>query len=216
MHDEVPVDVHAPHRPIQTLKEFLLHLLTITIGLFIALMLESVVEAVHHRHLVEDARARLAQEIEGNRRLYSVNLRLVQENRARLAADIEQLRSLRAGEKGDSQALSWSWGWNVFADTSWTGARDSGALSYMDPGALAAYSAVYTQQKYVNEIAVAIIEDESKVRAPLDVAGDPSRMTPPEIETMLIDTARMYERLGLLQQLMKGLEQVYSKPIGDR
>lgn len=209
------MDVHAPHRPIHTLKEFLLHLLTITIGLFIALMLESLVEAAHHRNLVADARARLAREIEDNRRLYSVDLRLVRENRARLAADIEQLRSLRAGAKAGSRALSWDWGWNGFTDASWASARDSGALTYMDPGALAGYSAVYTQQRYVNEIAVAIIEDESKVRAPLDAAGDPARMTPSEVETMLIDTARVYEQLGLLEVLMKGLEQVYSKPIGS-
>ncbi len=47
------MDVHAPHKPIHSIKEFLVHLLAITIGLLIALGLESSVEWVHHRHLAQ-------------------------------------------------------------------------------------------------------------------------------------------------------------------
>jgi hypothetical protein len=50
------MDLHPPHQPIHTLKDFLLHLLTITVGLFIALTLEAAIESLHHRHLVRDAR----------------------------------------------------------------------------------------------------------------------------------------------------------------
>jgi hypothetical protein len=52
------VDVHLPGS-IRTWKDFLLHLLTITIGLFIALTLEAAVESMHHRHLVREARVSL-------------------------------------------------------------------------------------------------------------------------------------------------------------
>jgi len=50
------MDVNPPQGPIHTWKDFLLHLLTITIGLFIALSLEAAVEALHHRHMVRDGR----------------------------------------------------------------------------------------------------------------------------------------------------------------
>jgi hypothetical protein len=46
------VDVHLPEKSIRTWKDFLLHLLTITIGLFIAFTLEAAVQSMHHRHLV--------------------------------------------------------------------------------------------------------------------------------------------------------------------
>jgi hypothetical protein len=57
------VDVHPPHHPIRSWKEFLLHLVTITVGLLIALALEAAVEAAHHRHIVRDARENLRREM---------------------------------------------------------------------------------------------------------------------------------------------------------
>jgi hypothetical protein len=48
------MDVHPPHLPIHTWKDFLLHLLTITIGLFIALTLEASIESIHHRKPPQD------------------------------------------------------------------------------------------------------------------------------------------------------------------
>jgi hypothetical protein len=56
------MDVHPPHGPIHTVKEFMVHLLAITIGLLIALGLEGSVEWVHHRHLARDARENIFQE----------------------------------------------------------------------------------------------------------------------------------------------------------
>ena len=46
------LDVHPPHEKVHGFKDFLLHILTITIGLLIALSLEGCVEWRHHRHLV--------------------------------------------------------------------------------------------------------------------------------------------------------------------
>jgi len=60
--------VHPPHGPIHSIKEFLVHLLAITIGLLIALGLEASVEWVHHRRLVREARENIFQEIRDNER----------------------------------------------------------------------------------------------------------------------------------------------------
>jgi hypothetical protein len=49
------LDVHAPHQRMQGIKDFVLHLLTITIGLLIALSLEGCVERHNHRELVREA-----------------------------------------------------------------------------------------------------------------------------------------------------------------
>ena len=52
------LDVHAPHSPTHTWKDFFLHIATITVGLLIAVGLEQAVELFHHRHqreqLIED------------------------------------------------------------------------------------------------------------------------------------------------------------------
>lgn len=49
------LDVHAPEHPIGGPRDFLVHLLTITVGLLIALGLENSVEALHHRHQRKEA-----------------------------------------------------------------------------------------------------------------------------------------------------------------
>lgn len=54
------MEVHPPHSPIHSVKEFMVHLLAITIGLLIALGLEASVEWLHHRSLVREARENMS------------------------------------------------------------------------------------------------------------------------------------------------------------
>ena len=44
------LDVHPPHAPTHTWRDFFIHIATIVIGLLIAVGLEQTVEYVHHRH----------------------------------------------------------------------------------------------------------------------------------------------------------------------
>ncbi len=44
------LDVHPPHAPTHTWKDFFIHIATICVGLLIAIGLEQSVEAIHHRH----------------------------------------------------------------------------------------------------------------------------------------------------------------------
>ncbi len=46
-------EVHPPHQPVHTLKDFLIHIAAIALGLLMALGLEQMVEFVHHRHQSE-------------------------------------------------------------------------------------------------------------------------------------------------------------------
>jgi hypothetical protein len=61
------MDVHAPHQPLHTWKDFWIHLGTITAGLLIAIALEQSVEKLHHLHqrhqLEEDLRAEAAKNL---------------------------------------------------------------------------------------------------------------------------------------------------------
>ena len=61
------MEIHAPEKPILTVKEAAVHLLIVTAGILIALSLEAVVEYVHHRTVVREAREIMRQEIEANR-----------------------------------------------------------------------------------------------------------------------------------------------------
>ncbi len=60
------LDVHAPEHGINGVRDFFLHLFTITVGLLIALGLEAGAEALHHRHQREEAEATIRREISEN------------------------------------------------------------------------------------------------------------------------------------------------------
>lgn len=205
------MDVHPAHHAPHTWREFFLQLVTITIGLFIALTLQAGVESLHHRHLVSEARENLRREIQINRNHYAENVQTLENNRRQLGRNIDLLRDLRSGKAIEKGALAWGWDWNGYVDASWKTARDTGAVSYMSFDLINAYSDVYSQQDYVNTEALAIVSDEPKSAAFLLVAKDPSALSPSDIQSMLISLAESDIKLATLQNIMKPLDEMYTK-----
>jgi hypothetical protein len=204
------VDVQPPHQPIHTWKDFFLHLLTITIGLFIALTLEAAIESLQHRHLVRDARANLRREIEVNHKLYTNNARDLRLNRNQLARDLDELRELRDGRKSENLNLSWAWNWNSYGDAAWKTAKEGGAVLHMDSRWTSTYTWIYAQQEYVNSMALALVNEESRVRARLVVVKNPSKLMPSEIDTLLIGSAEIDQGFATLDTTMKALDDMYT------
>ena len=62
------MEIHAPDRPLLTVKEAAVHLLIVTVGILIALSLEGIVEYIHHKTIVREARAIMREEIEANQK----------------------------------------------------------------------------------------------------------------------------------------------------
>jgi hypothetical protein len=207
------MDVHPPHGPIRSWKDFTLHLLTITIGLLIALTLEAAVESLHHRHMVKDARANLRREIVENQRLYTENLRSVQTQLVQLEQNIEQLRELRAGKTPEHFDLQWDFLWNGFIESAWMSARDIGAIGYMQPDVIEEYSGLYRQQTFVNDAGLSIFFAQAKAAAPLFTAKnrkDPKELLPGDIQAMLLSAAELEGRVKTLQATMKTLDRDYA------
>jgi len=72
--EETPViEVHAPHEPIHTWKDFWIHLGTITVGLLIAISLEQSVEKLHQLHERHELEAALRTEAQHNKEVGEVN-----------------------------------------------------------------------------------------------------------------------------------------------
>jgi hypothetical protein len=209
------VDVHPVHHAPRSWRDFFLQLLMITLGLFIALTLQAGVESLHHRHLVSEARENLRREVQINRHHYAENVQSLEKNRRQLSHDIDQLRDLRSGKSIEKSALVWGWEWNGYIDASWKTARDTGAVSYMSFDLINAYAEIYFQQDYVNTQALAIVYDEPKSAAFLQVAKDPSALSPVDIQSMLLSLAETDIKLAALQDVMKPLDKMYTKAMKD-
>jgi hypothetical protein len=62
------LDVHPPHSPTHTWKDFFIHVATICVGLLIAVGLEQIVEHIHQHYELRELRESLDRERDANRR----------------------------------------------------------------------------------------------------------------------------------------------------
>jgi len=163
------LDVHPPHEAAHTWKDFFIHIATIVVGLLIAIGLEQIVEAVHHRHQAQELTEALKQES--------------LENRAAVASDLEyldaaiELFKLDAAKldqtpqvKGqyDLVPVSKVKGFTSgFANTAWLSARDAGALSMLPHDTVKDY---WFAEHYVDEA-------EIELRILFDALSDYSALT---------------------------------------
>jgi hypothetical protein len=213
--DEVPtvIDVHPPHEPIHGWRDFLLHLLTITIGLLIALSLEGCVEWQHHRHLVHEAEASLHTEIESNAKGLPDTLTALHKNQADLKHDVEVLKYIIKNHKTPpNDNMSIGFGIRTFDDVSWKTAQSTTALSYMPYAQAQEYSDIYSTQNELNDAERQAARDAIISLAPFINTADND---PDPTEGQANDIKQKIEilqgQLTLVDSLMNSLDRDYKK-----
>src|ERR1700733_3735969 len=137
------MDIHPPHEPVRSVKDFLYHMLTIVLGILIALSLEGLVEGSGHRHLVQDTKEFLTREVSANQARLKSGLALAPaaENRLRLAIQLAEARQNKS--KPSAATLDLSFGLFPLSSTNWNEAQSSGALALMDPAEVQRYERIY-------------------------------------------------------------------------
>jgi hypothetical protein len=146
------LDVHPPHEPLYSWRDFFIHLATITIGLLIALSLEGCVEWQHHRHMVHEAETSLHREIQENSKNLQGTLDEVHKQQDALAQDIVVLKKIIANPKVTNRdPMSIGFHISGFNSVSWKTAQSTGALSYMPYDRAQEYSSIYYQQELVDD-----------------------------------------------------------------
>jgi hypothetical protein len=162
---EGTLDVHAPHEPISSWKDFLLHLLIITVGLLIAVGIEGLVE-LHREHvLVKEARATMREEIQYNYGKMKDVVTNLKKQRETMQKNIETLTRIQENPK-DKEAQNASIDANYsmigLRDTAWKTAQTTGALSFMPYTEAQRYSDVYSSQNNFLSQQDKILEDEAQ------------------------------------------------------
>ena len=129
------LDVHPPHSPTHTWKDFFIHIATIVVGLLIAVGLEQTVEYFHHRHEAHELREALLQEREENRKIFLVNVAHYRVNRATLENDLRIFLYLRQHPGTPEEKLpgipSWSIPYEPTVTAAWKNAQQTQALSLL-------------------------------------------------------------------------------------
>jgi hypothetical protein len=145
------MEIHHPDGPIQSKKAVVLHMLTVVLGILIALGLAAVVQWAHHRALVREARARIAAEIKENKATIDKASATIPRTEDELKAIIAAMQQLEDGRDFDGNLR---FGFTNYAlnSTAWKAAAASGAVTYMEYDELARYTDVYDlQQDFLNQ-----------------------------------------------------------------
>jgi hypothetical protein len=175
------VEVHPPHGPIHSVKDFMVHLLAITVGLLIALGLEASVEWMHHRYLVREARENIAQEVRDNQQSLAREMSALPNEKTQLEA---LLKVVSDRQNGRATRTSENLVWNDtrLSDSSWNTAFSTGAVAHMNYGEVRRYSQLYALQQMFNATMDRYLESRRDMYAFLTRLDLPDKPSTTEFE----------------------------------
>jgi hypothetical protein len=196
-------------------RYILVELGIVTAGLFIALMLNSVVEWEHHRQLVHDARRNMQQEIRQNRHTIRNDLVELRLTLGRVESNIALLHRMLA-DRSTHGTLSTEIIYNGLDDAAWQTARNTDALSYMPFDEAQRYSDLYGTIDYVNDRALKLVDTNFSAMAPAEMGYPLSQLPSEEITSMLRGSAqtkiKLITQMQMLQQLDADLARETAAP----
>jgi hypothetical protein len=192
------MEVHAPHEPLHSWRDFWIHLGTITIGLLIAISLEQSVEALHHVHqrhqLEEDLRA------EGER-----NVEIVESDRRVIAAlrdweldlrkNVDTMRA-SGGKAGLGYVVSHVKGQpTVPSDSVWTTAKESMLVALLPRAEAEMYSRLDLQHALLRETISHWLEVRGELTEFEDNFDDAEPGSKPDLSRMNAEELHAYSLL---------------------
>jgi len=179
------LDVHAPHQPSHTWKDFFIHIATIVIGLLIAVGLEQMVEILHHRSEVKETREALRQEREENRKLFQINTTSFRFEAAELKNNLRVFVFLQqhpgTPEEKLPGVLAWGFGHAPIAESSWKNALQTQALALMPREESETDATLYELLDATDTDERNAYETISRASSYTNVDPNPSRMTPGQV-----------------------------------
>jgi hypothetical protein len=140
------MEIHPPEKPIHSVKDFLVQLMTITAGILIALSLEGMLEWSHHRTLVSEATENLRHEIADNRREIDKVLGGYPNLKKNEEAAIQFIADLQA-HRAQGRTLNYSYYFGLLSGTSWSTAQAAGAVAHMEYKDVQRYASIYDKQR---------------------------------------------------------------------
>jgi hypothetical protein len=159
------LDVHLPHKAIDGVGEFFLHLFTISIGLLIAVGIEAAVERHQHRELASEARDTMTAEIRKNSGSVAEAIQDIDQEQQKLKRNLAEIRKvqLNPGDPASrSLRLDISFNTTGLEDTGWRTAQATGALAFMPYADSERFTSIYSTADTFLKNQDHLSEDESR------------------------------------------------------
>jgi len=179
------LDVHPPHNPTHTWRDFFIHIATIVLGLLIAIGLEQTVEYLHQRKLVAETRRALETErlininrFEANTKEFRREIVMLLNNRA---VFVYLKQHPGAPESQWPAKLEWYQVFFVPRDSAWIRAQQDNVLSHLPDAEARHIASLYRELDVLSETLRAKVKTIHDANA-YAIAKLPSQLTPDEID----------------------------------
>lgn len=209
------LDVHPPHEGIRGFRDFFLHLLTITIGLLIALGLEACVEWIHNRDVRLEADANIRQEIADNRKEVASTRAAIVTERQNLIAILKFLEARIHNQPYSVHSLSLNFTLGSMHDASWRTAADIGALGYMEYAHVKRFADAYLVQEEYVRLQRLTLDDFLQLQSYVVYGFAPDKVTPAEAEAASEDVRHALSHLTALDQFADALSRTYQQALAS-
>lgn len=200
------MEIDLPREPIHSVKDFFIHIFTITVGILIALGLEQVVIAYHHHGVANEARANIVSEIGDNKRELDFELREAPKLKKQYQQTIDVIEAFLAHKPLKQASMEVNFNRAELSSTSWNTAQSTGALSFLNYGEVKSFSSAYGLQD-------AVMQQQESVVASAELAlsnlSDPAKMSSQDLQGTKQELKRTMAGLLVLGQLETTLRQRY-------
>lgn len=208
-------EIHPPNEKIHSFRDFLLHLLTITAGLLIALALDAGVERLHHRSLRIEADENLRQELRHNQKELSESRAAIGQEKSNLVAILKFLQARAASQPYDVRSINLNFTLATMSDASWRTASATGVISYMNYARVQKYANAYQVQEDFTRLQTNTFSESLRLQSYFVYGFDPEKMPPEEARAATVDVRQTVAYLQALDQVGNGLEKIYETALAD-
>jgi len=188
------LDVHPPHHPTHTWKDFFIHIATITVGLLIAFGIEQIVERIHTGIEVREAREAIAREQENNRALFRHDEQIWLRTFATLRADVLTLEYIRSHPHATQSDLPTELDWIQFPflaeHAEWDAAVAKGVIGHMPQAEANQLQYYYNGMQIIDKQSLAAWDAVNDAVRYNFTDADPQHLSPAEVDRE-IDLARI-------------------------
>jgi hypothetical protein len=175
------LDVHPPPHAAHGWRDFFVHIVTIVIGLLIALGLEQCAEGIHHRTEVRETRDAIARERAGNQQAFAMTTELFRRETKRFQTNLAVLQYLQQhpGAAPDSWPgkINWHCYITTFSTAAWQAAQHLGVTARMSQAEVRELEHLYYQLGVVQASSADRLRAISAARRYTALDADPSRLT---------------------------------------
>ena len=210
---EEPMEIHAPEKPIHSLKDFFLHLLTITIGILIAMSLEGWMETRKHHKLVDVATANITKEITENKVALDGSLKNVDKQRKALENAFRFASDLLKTKKTDIHNIELGFAMPVPSSAAWKTAETTGALGHMGYPVVKKYAELYHLQDTYSRNVQQKLDRLSDAMSLLLAGEDPTKADAKDLEAFRTAVMKMMSTLQLEKDLGTTLSKAYQEAL---